>query len=136
MSIPAGKSVLLFDGICVLCNHTVPFVVKHDRHKKILMAALQSEAGQQLLLKYGLPLENFKTFVFIENSVAYTRSTAALKFFRALGGFYKILYAFMIIPRPLRDWVYDLVSKNRYHWFGRRDICLVPTPEIQDRFLR
>ena len=129
------KMIMLIDGVCNLCNHTVKFTVKHDFRKRILIAALQSDAGQRLLKQHGLPLSDFQSFVWIEKGEAYTRSTGALKYFKALRGLWALLYAFIIIPKPIRDTVYDFVSRRRYRWFGKSETCFVPTPELKSRFL-
>ena len=127
--------IMLIDGVCNLCNGLVKFTVKHDPQKKILFAALQSDTGQRLLRQHRLPASDFQSFVWIENDRAYTRSEGALKYFKALGGSWAILHGFMIIPGPIRNYVYDFVSKRRYRWFGKSETCLVPTPELKSRFL-
>lgn len=99
------------------------------------MASLQSEAGQQLLADYGLPTDDFDSFVLIENGQAFTQSTAALRVAKGLGGIWQLLYTFVLIPAPVRNAVYDFVAKNRYKWFGKKDQCWMPTPEFKSRFL-
>lgn len=99
------------------------------------MAALQSKAGQRILREFQLPLQDFNTFVFFENGIPFTKSTAALKYFRQLDGLWKTLYIFIVIPPFIRDWVYSIVARNRYKWFGKNDSCLIPTPEIKARFI-
>ena len=119
----AQKAIVLFDGLCALCEKTVPFTVKNDPKKNLELAALQSPVGQKLLAKFGLPLSDFKSIVFIENGRAYTRSTAALKYLKKLRRPWSLLYALRAIPAPLRDPLYDWVSQNRYRWFGKRAEC-------------
>ena len=127
--------ILLIDGLCDLCSHTVAFTMKRDPKKQFLFASLQSNAGQKLLSQHHLPVSDFDSFVLIEGDEVYTKSTAALRYFKKLSGFWPLLYVFIVLPRPIRDFFYGIVAKNRYRWFGRRDQCLVPTPELKDRFL-
>ncbi len=129
------EKIILFDGVCNLCNGSVQFVIKHDNKSLFKFASLQSERGQQLLQQYALPGKDFSSFVYIENNIAYTRSTAALKVARHLSGGIQLLYGFIIVPRFIRDAVYDIISKNRYKWFGKKDNCMIPTPELKQRFL-
>lgn len=127
--------ILLFDGVCNLCNSTVKFVIRKDKAGLIKFTSLQSEKGQELLKKFNLPLEDFGSFVYIKDGKAFRKSTAALKVMRDLGGVYKALYGFMIIPAPIRDFFYNIVAKSRYKVFGRTESCMVPTPELKERFL-
>lgn len=131
----SDKTIMLIDGFCDLCSGTVIFTVRHDPQNHIRFAALQSPAGQRLLAEHGLPTADFKSFVLIENNKPYTRSTAALKYFKKLSRPWCFLYFFIVIPKPVRDFFYDIVASNRYRWFGKRKECLVPTPEIRNRFL-
>ncbi len=130
------ESIILFDGICNLCNGSVQYVLKHDKKKMFRFASLQSDSGQQLLKKYKLPYDNFNSFVLLQNEKAYLKSTAALMVAKQLGGVTQILYAFIIVPTFIRDAVYNLISKNRYKWFGKKESCMVPTTELQSRFLK
>jgi len=127
--------IILFDGVCNLCNGAVQFVLKHDRKKQFVFASLQSEAGQKLLDQYHLPAANYTSFVLLLDGKAYTRSTAALKVARNLNGLYKLGYVFMLVPKFIRDGVYNWISNNRYKWFGKRDACMIPTPQLKERFL-
>ncbi len=127
--------VILFDGVCNLCNGSVQYVIRHDRDALFKFASLQSDSGQQLLHKYQLPLNNFNSFVLIEEEKIYTRSTAALRVARKLSGMVKLLYGFIIVPAFIRDTVYDLIARNRYKWFGKKDTCMIPTPALKSRFL-
>ncbi len=130
-----SNPVLLFDGVCNLCNGAVQFVIKNDKKKQFRFAALQSKAGNAFSKKYALPVENFDTFVLISNDKYYTRSDAALKVAKMLGGVWSLAYVFIIIPKTVRDAIYNWVAKNRYRWFGKKDQCMIPTPELRDRFL-
>ena len=128
-------AVLLFDGVCNLCNAGVNFLLNHDPAGHFKFAALQSEAGQGLLAGCKLPTDEFKSFVLVEDGRCYQRSEAALRVARRLPGAWRLLYGFILLPTPLRDALYDLVARNRYRWFGRRDTCRLPTPELRARFL-
>ena len=129
------KTIMLIDGLCDLCGHTVTFTVERDPKNRIQFAPLQSPAGQRILVQYHLPTSDFKSFVLIENEKAYTKSTAALKYFKKLSQPWPLLYVFIVIPKPIRDFFYDIVAKNRYRWFGKREQCLVPSAELKSRFL-
>jgi predicted DCC family thiol-disulfide oxidoreductase YuxK len=131
----SNRPVILFDGVCNLCNRAVQFVIRHDRKKIFLFATLQGNEGQKLSQQYQLPMNNWNSFVLIENGKIYTCSTAALKVARNLNGLFKLAYAFMIIPKFIRDGIYKWVSNNRYKWFGKRTECMMPTPELKARFL-
>lgn len=131
-----NNSVILFDGVCNLCNASVQFVIKHDPAARFTFASLQSDSGQKLLEQYHLQQTNFNSFVLIENEVAYTKSTAALLVAKRLKGLYKLFYGFIIVPKFIRDAVYSLVAKNRYKWFGKKDSCMIPTAALQSKFLK
>ncbi|WP_027409125.1 thiol-disulfide oxidoreductase DCC family protein [Anoxybacteroides tepidamans] len=126
--------VILFDGVCNFCSASVRFIIERDPHAYFRFASLQSEAGQKLLRKHGVP-ERIDSLVFIDGSAYYTKSSAALNICKHLRGWWKYFYIFVLIPRPLRDYVYDWVAKNRYKWFGKANNCLIPTEEIRKRFL-
>lgn len=128
--------IILFDGICNLCSGSVSFIIKRDQDGVFKFTPLQSEAGARLIEKYNIQEKGLETFVLVENGNAYTRSTAALRVLRRLGGHWGFLYGFIMIPTPLRDAVYNFIARNRYKWFGRKDECMVPGPEIRSRFLR
>lgn len=127
------KKIVLFDGVCNLCNGLVQFIIKHDQADRFRFAALQSDVGRQYLQR--VQFSGIKdTIVLIEKEQGYMKSAAALRIFRALKG-YKWMGIFMFIPRRIRDFGYDLVARNRYKWFGRRDSCMVPTAELKAKFL-
>lgn len=130
------QPILLFDGACNLCNALTQFVIRHDPAPgRFKFAALQSEAGRQLLREHGLPGDDLNTFVMIEGGQAYVRSTAALRVLKRLGVPWSLLYAFMLIPRPLRDPIYRWIACNRYRWFGKREQCMMPSDDVRARFL-
>ena len=129
------KPVVFFDGVCNLCTRTVQFILKRDKKKQFLFASLQGKAGQDLLRKYQLPTDNFNSFLLVEGDKIYKRSTAVLRLLRKLGGIYSVAYAFMLIPRTVRDGLYNWIARNRYRWFGKKEECWLPTPDLQSRFL-
>ncbi|MEP7109213.1 MAG: thiol-disulfide oxidoreductase DCC family protein [Ferruginibacter sp.] len=131
-----GKPTILFDGICNLCNGAVNFVIQRDKKSLLKFGALQSEAGQQLLKQFNLPVSALHSFIFIEKGIAYTQSTAALKVCKYLTALWPLLYGFIIVPGFIRDGIYNWIAKNRYKWFGKQDQCMIPTPKIIDRFLQ
>lgn len=127
--------IILFDGICNLCNSSVRFIIKHDKRKVFKFASLQSSYGKALSLHFNLPSEGFETFVFYTRGKIYTESNAVVKIASQLGGLWKITSVLNIIPRFIRNSVYRLVAKNRYKLFGKKDICMVPTDDVKDRFV-
>jgi predicted DCC family thiol-disulfide oxidoreductase YuxK len=128
-------SIILFDGVCNLCNGSVQFVLKRDKAGFFKFASLQSEIGQRLLEQYDLPTDNYNSFVFIDKGRVFTKSTAALKVARHLDGWWRFLYVFVVIPRPVRDAVYGFIARNRYRMFGKRETCMIPQPAWRARFL-
>jgi len=126
--------IVLFDGICNLCNRSVQFMIDHDPQAQLRFASLQSEVGQALLRQYALPTQDFKSLILIEAGQIFTRSTAALKIAKYLQG-YHWLGHFLWVPAWLRNGVYDLIARNRYQWFGQSESCRIPTPELKSRFL-
>jgi predicted DCC family thiol-disulfide oxidoreductase YuxK len=128
------KPVILFDGVCNLCSGTVQFILKRDKEKKFLFASLQSGYGQNILNRFALPTNTFNSFILFEHGKIFTRSTAALKMFSQLKG-WKWVKLFWIVPKFIRDAVYNLIAKNRYKWFGKKDECWIPTSELRARFL-
>jgi len=127
--------VVLFDGVCNLCNGSVRFVIERDPHKHFQFAPLQSETATTLIGGTANPLAMPDSIVLVDDGRLYVRSTAALRIARRLRFPWPLLWVFMVVPRPLRDWVYDVIARHRYGWFGKRDTCMVPTKEIRDRFL-
>jgi predicted DCC family thiol-disulfide oxidoreductase YuxK len=127
--------VILFDGVCNLCNGSVQFVVDHDPDGVFRFAPLQSESAQDLLAAVGFDDYDFGTFVLVDGDEYYTKSDAALRVARELERPWSWLWLFRFVPSVVRDGVYDLVARYRYRVFGRKDRCMVPTPELRDRFL-
>ena len=129
------SSIILFDGVCNLCNSSVQFVIKHDKDKKFMFASLQSTAGQLLLKQFDLPVQDFNSFILIENEKVFLKSTAALMVAKQLKGAVKLLYGFIVVPPFIRNGAYNFIAKNRYKWFGKKESCILPTPELKARFL-
>ncbi len=132
---PVDAPIVLFDGICVLCNSFVNFILKRDSNKRLRFASLQSNAGQALLQELGLKTEVFDSLVLVQGRQYDTSSTAVLKIFRNLEGVWPLAYSLIVIPKPIRDYCYRKVAANRYRWFGKRDRCMVPTSDVMSRFL-
>ncbi len=129
------QPIILFDGVCNFCNSAVNFVIKRNAKKNILFAPMQSEAGQKILSEYDLPAGDMQSFVFIDKGKVYKRSTAALKVCPYLRGLWPLCYGLIIVPVFIRDGIYNWVAKNRYKWFGMREQCMIPSPELRQRFL-
>lgn len=130
------QPILLFDGICNLCNGVVQFIIKHDMKGIFRFASLQSDIGQELLAKYGLPTDAISTIVLIENGQAYTHSSAALKIAPHLSILWIWTKLLWIFPAFIRDWIYNWIAKNRYRWFGKQESCMLPKEEWKGRFLQ
>ncbi|MCL6572356.1 MAG: thiol-disulfide oxidoreductase DCC family protein [Bacillus sp. (in: Bacteria)] len=128
------KRIILFDGVCNLCNSSVQFILKRDPNGNYKFASLQGDCGQMLLKKHGLNT-NLTSFVLIEDEKVYVKSSAALRVCSKLVGAWKMLSIFQILPPFFRDLIYDVVATNRYKWFGKRDSCMLPLPEWKQRFL-
>lgn len=129
------NKIVLFDGVCNLCNSSVQFIIKRDKKKQFRFASLQGNFGQQFLKKNKLPADNFNSFILLENETVYTRSTAALRMLKHLGGGWRLMYGFIVLPKFIRDGIYNLIARNRYKWFGKRESCMIPTADVRERFL-
>lgn len=130
-----GETVVLFDGVCKLCNGWAQFVIRHDRGQRIRLATVQSAEGQALLAWAGLPLDRFDTMATIRDRHYWVRSAAFFEVVRQLPGLWPCLGVLRVVPERLRDLGYDWVARNRYRWFGRHAQCLMPTADHQRRFL-
>ena len=131
----ANHPIILFDGVCNLCNSSVQHVIRHDPKEIFKFASLQGEAGKQLLKQYDLSVNDMNSFVLIQDNTAYTRSTAALFVAKRLTGISKLLYGFIIVPPFIRNAVYDMIARKRYKWFGKKETCMIPAASLQSRFL-
>lgn len=136
MEFPQGKKIILFDGVCNLCDSLVQFVVKHDQQDQFRFVALQSELGQKIIAHIGINDKNIDSVVlYIPGKAYYTKSNAAIQIAKNLGGIFHLGTLFRILPTPLRNWVYDYVASKRYHWYGRKTTCMIPTNELSSKFL-
>ena len=129
------SSLILFDGLCNLCSGSVQFVVEHDPAGRFQFASLQSASGRRVLREHGVAEPGLETMVLVEDGRVFTRSTAALRIARRLPFPWPLVAALMVVPRPLRDWVYGVVARYRYRWFGKLDHCMIPTAALRSRFL-
>lgn len=127
--------VILFDGVCNLCNGLVQFVIDRDPYARFVFAPLQGDEARRLLAARRHAGGDLGTVLLVEDGRVYDRSTACLRIARHLSGAWPLAYAFILVPRPLRDLVYGWVARNRYAWFGREESCRIPTPELRARFL-
>ena len=129
-------AVVLFDGVCNLCNGAVNFIIDRDPSARFRFAALQSSQAAALLAPLGrVPEAEPQSFILVEDGRVYERSSAALRVARKLPGAWRLFYAFIVVPRPIRDVVYRFIARNRYRWFGKAEACRMPTPELRARFL-
>lgn len=128
-------NLIIFDGVCNLCTFSVRFILQHETAPNLRFTPLQSAAGARLLQTYGFDPADAKTFVFIQDGQAYTRSEAALRVAKYLRWPWRGFLIFRVIPRTLRDALYDYVARHRYRWFGQRGLCMLPTPELKARFV-
>ena len=129
------SAIILFDGVCNLCNASVNFVLDRDVKHHFKFGALQSDEGMALLKDYSLSGDYLDSIVLLEGGVVYTNSTAALRVARKLGGAWPLMYGFIVIPEVIRNPVYNWIARNRYKWFGKQDFCRMPTPETRTRFI-
>ncbi len=130
-----SKGVVLFDGVCNFCNSSVNFIIRHDKKDYFRFTPLQSEIGMKISEKYNLDSGNLKSVILVDKGKIYTKTTAALRIAKQLSGAWPALYIFIIVPAPIRDVVYNIIAKYRYKWWGERDACMIPTPEIRKKFL-
>lgn len=130
-----GKSIILFDGICNLCNSSVNFIIRNDKKEHFLFASLQSDAAKDILLQYQVKKIKFDSILLIENGEIFEKSRAALRISRNLDGAYRFIYFLKIIPKFLTDWIYEIIARNRYKWFGKKEFCMMPSSQVKNRFL-
>ncbi|OCR21708.1 thiol-disulfide oxidoreductase [Pseudomonas syringae] len=135
--LPPGETVVLFDGVCNLCNGWAKFLIIHDRHQRVRLATVQSPEGQALLAWAGLPVDPFDTMAVIRDDHYWVRSEAFFEMFAQLpAGWPGVATTAYFFPRWLRDWMYDRVALNRYRLLGKHEVCMMPTPDHQRRFLK
>ncbi len=134
--IPQDKLIVLFDGVCNLCNRSVQFIIRHDRKGRFLFAALQSDAAQALLEQLHTPVPGSpESIILVYNNRVYHYSDAVLQIARRLDGAWPLAYAGIVLPRFVRDPIYRFIARNRYRWFGRQESCMLPSPALKARFL-
>ncbi|WP_396171400.1 thiol-disulfide oxidoreductase DCC family protein [Flavobacterium sp.] len=135
-NLPQDKKIILFDGVCNLCDSAVQFVIRHDKKDVFRFVALQSELGQNILKHIGIDPKYIDSVILYEPGVAYHyKSAAALEIAKNLGGFWHLGTLFRIIPSGISNQVYDYIAKNRYKWYGKKDSCMVPSPELESKVL-
>jgi predicted DCC family thiol-disulfide oxidoreductase YuxK len=134
MEMTKMNKIVLFDGECHFCDQSVQFIIKRDPNAAFKFASLQNDIGRQIMRDYEIPL-HIDSLILIEDKQYFIKSTAALRICKKLKGVWKIGVFFLLIPTPIRDLVYDFIAKNRYKWFGKKEVCEIPSPEIKKRFL-
>ena len=136
VDIPKNKKVILFDGVCNLCNNAVTTAIKYDKKNTFLFAAIQSKGGQEIINYLKIDTNKTDSIILFEPGVSYEiKSTAALSIMNDFGGFWKLTKIGLILPETLRDYIYDFIAKNRYRWFGKKDNCMLPTENLKEKFL-
>ena len=134
MNTESKHKIILFDGVCNLCNTSINFVIKNDKKRVFRFAPIQTNFGKTTLKKYHINTKDTDSIILIDEDKNYIKSTAALYIAKELSGAYPLLFCFMIVPKFIRNWIYDFVAKNRYKWFGKKVSCMIPTPELKDIF--
>ena len=136
LDFPADKKIIIFDGVCNLCNQSVLKVIKLDKKNTFLFTSLQSETGKEILEHLKIDTSKIDSIILFDpKGKYYIKSSAALKIMSSFNGFWKLTQIFWLIPKALRNLVYDFIAKNRYKWFGKKDQCMIPTPELTSKFL-
>ena len=134
--IPKGKNLILFDGVCNLCNHSVQFIIKHDKKHRFLFAPLQGETAKHIVEFYHIDTQDIDSIILYQPEKGVSlKSTAALKIASMLRFPIKLMAIFLVVPFFIRNWVYDIIAKYRYKWFGKKDQCMIPTKKLQEKFL-
>ena len=136
IDIPKNKKLILFDGVCNLCNNSVTKVIQYDKKNVFLFAAIQSETGQKIINHLKIDVSKTDSIILYEPSISYDiKSTAALKIIREFGSLWQLTGIFFVFPEFFRNMVYDFIAKNRYKWFGKKESCMIPTPALKAKFL-
>tara|TARA_R110002020_G_scaffold97177_3_gene232080 strand:+ start:9336 stop:9737 length:402 start_codon:yes stop_codon:yes gene_type:complete len=130
-----SHKIILFDGVCNLCNGAVTYIIKRDNKNVFKFAALQSEIGQKLTSKFKIDTTKVDSIILIDGEKHYEKSSAALHIAKNLSGAYPLLFGFMVVPKFIRNAVYDYIAKNRYKWFGKKESCMIPTAALKSKFL-
>ena len=127
--------IVLFDGVCNLCNRSVQFIIERDPEGRFRFASLQSPLGEELRARLGIDPQSVDSVLLVEGDRWYKESDAALRIARGMKGAWKALWGLRFVPRPVRDGLYRFIARNRYRWFGKQETCWLPTPELRERFL-
>jgi len=136
IDIPKNKKIILFDGICNLCNDVVLKVIKYDKKNIFLFSSLQSKIGKEITDHLGIEISKIDSIILYEPGVSYDiKSTAALKIIQDFKGIWSLTYILFLFPEGFRNLIYDYIAKNRYKWFGKKEKCMIPTPELKEKFL-
>ena len=135
MNFQQQHKIILFDGVCNLCNTSVKIVIRNDKKDCFRFAALQSDIGKDYITKFNIDSTETDSIILIDQEKVYVKSTAALYISKSLSGAYPLLFGFIVIPKFIRNWVYDFVARNRYRWYGKKESCMIPTPELMAKFL-
>lgn len=136
LNIPKDKKIILFDGICNLCNSAVQMIIKHDTKDIFRFVALQSDLGQKIIQHLGIDVQKIDSIILYQPGFAYYfKSEAALEIAKNLGGIFYFATLFSILPTSFNNYIYDYIAKNRYKWYGKKEACLIPTKAIQAKFL-
>lgn len=133
--LPKDKKIIIFDGVCNLCDSSVQFVIKHDKKDIFRFVPLQSELGQKIISHIGILALTIDSTVLYESDKGYYKAEAALRILKELSSVYRCLLVFSILPKSILDNIYDYVAQNRYKWFGKKESCIIPTSELQSKFL-
>ena len=136
MDIPKNKKIILFDGICNLCNDVVLKVIKYDKKNIFLFSSLQSKIGKEITDHLGIDISKIDSIILYEPDISYDiKSTAALKILQDFSGIWNLFSILLLLPEGFRNLIYDYIAKNRYKWFGKKEKCMIPTPELKEKFL-
>ncbi|MFY0604232.1 MAG: DUF393 domain-containing protein [Flavobacteriaceae bacterium] len=136
IDLPKNKMIVLFDGVCNLCNDSVQKIIKNDKNDVFRFASLQSEIGVQIITSLGIDISKIDSIILYQQDVAYyVKSEAALKILKKFNGIWKLLQIFTLLPTAFNDFFYDIIARNRYKWFGKKEYCMIPTPELKSKFL-
>ena len=136
INLPENKKIILFDGVCNLCDSSVQFIIKNDKNDVFRFVAIQSELGQQIIKYLGINTSKTDSIILYEPGIAYYfKADAALRIAKELRSWYSILYTFIYVPNFIKNGVYDFIAKNRYKWYGKKEACMIPTPELKAKFL-
>lgn len=136
IDLPENKKIILFDGVCNLCDASVQFIIKHDKKDVFRFVAIQSELGQQIIKYLGIDTSKTDSIILYEPGIAYYfKAEAALRIAKDLKSWHSILYIFIKVPNGIKNGVYDFIARNRYKWYGKKETCMIPTPELKEKFL-